>query len=361
MSQPENAPQSQNTSREGASDGAASHGGGDWFDAVPKIELHIHLEGAIPMPAMWQLIQKYGGSADTPTPEALDRRFQFTDFDHFLATWMWKNQYIRELADFELIGAAVAADLRAQNVIYAEAFYSPPDFAATSMSVGDITTALRSGIDRVPDIEIALIADVVRNYGPERALRTVEEIAEVTECGVIGIGIGGAEAPFPPELFRDAFARARSLDLRTTAHAGEVAGPRSIWGALHALQVERIGHGTRAHEDPALLDHLADRQIPLEMCPISNVRTGVVASLADHPIRMYKQRGLLVTINTDDPAMFQTSLAHEYRELCRVHEFERADILAFIADAVAASWLADEKKSSLHNQLATFTGPDPAS
>lgn len=328
----------------------------DWFDAVPKVELHIHLEGAIPLSTMWQLVQKYGGSDDTPSPEALTRRFQFTDFDHFLKTWAWKNGFIRELEDFELIGEAVARDLAAQNVRYAEAFYSPPDFAATGMSIGDITTALRIGIDRVANIEIALVADVVRNYGPTRALQTVDELREVRDCGVIGVGLGGAEAPFPPALFAEAFERARALGFHVTAHAGEAAGAESIWGALRALGAERIGHGTRAHEDPALLDHLADRQIPLEMCPISNVRTAVVASLAEHPIRVYQQRGLLITVNTDDPAMFQTSLAHEYRELCRVHRFERAEILGFIANAVSASWLEPAKKAKLHAELAAFSG-----
>lgn len=327
---------------------------GDWFDAVPKVELHLHLEGAIPLSSMWQLVQKYVGTDEVKSPAELARRFQYTDFDHFLETWAWKNQFIRDVSDFKLIGASVAEHLRGQNVVYVEAFYSPPDFADTGMSIGDITAALRAGIDQVAGIEIALIADVVRNYGAERALRTVEELADVKEYGVIGVGLGGAEAAFPPELFAESFQRAKKLGFHTTAHAGEGAGPDSIWGALKALRVERIGHGTRAHEDPALVEHLAARQIPLEMCPISNVRTAVVGSLAQHPIRDYLQRGLLVTVNTDDPAMFQTSLAHEYRELCRVHGLERADIVALSANAVASSWLDDSEKAKLNDQLDAF-------
>lgn len=324
----------------------------DWFDKLAKVELHVHLEGAIPLPAMWHLLQKYGATDEVPTLEALEQRFQYTDFDHFLDTWVWKNGFIRELADFEFIGTAVAEHLRGQNIRYAEAFYSPPDFAATGMSVGDITTALRAGLDRVAGIRINLVADLVRNYGADRGMRTLEELAEVRDRGVIGIGIGGSEAPYPPELFRDVYQRARTLGFRTSAHAGEGAGADSIWGAIRSLEVDRIGHGTRAFEDPTLVELLGAQQIPLEMCPVSNVRTAVVGSLAEHPIREYHDRGLLVTVNTDDPAMFQTSLAHEYRELCRVHGFERADILGFIANAVAASWLDPAAKAKLSAQLA---------
>lgn len=323
----------------------------DWFDDLPKVELHIHLEGAIPLPTMWRLLTKYGGSGDTPTPAALAERFQYTDFDHFLRTWLWKNQFIRELDDFELIGESVAMHLRAQNVRYVEAFYSPPDFAPIGLSTAEITRAMRAGLDRIDGIHVNLIADLVRNYGPKRGAQTLAELAELKEFGVIGIGIGGAEAPYPPEMFKAVFERAREIGFHTTAHAGEAAGANSIWGAIRALAVERIGHGTRAHEDPALLDYLAAHQIPLEMCPISNVRTAVVKSLKQHPIRDYIDRGLLVTVNTDDPAMFQTSLAEEYRALCRVHGLDRSDISQLVENAVEACWLDSDEKASLRQRI----------
>lgn len=330
----------------------------DWFDRVAKVELHLHLEGAIPLPTMWQLVCKYGGSEDVPTPAALAEKFRYTDFDHFLDTWMWKNRFIRDTDDFELIAESVARSLAAQNIRYVEAFYSPPDFAPTGLSTGDITCAVRRGLDRVGDIRVNLVADLVRNYGPERAARTLEELAEVAdEQGVIGIGIGGSEAPYPPELFAQVYERARSLGFRTSAHAGEGAGADSIWGALRALRVDRIGHGTRAYEDPALVEYLARERVPLEMCPISNVRTAVVDSLEQHPMRAYIDRGLLVTVNTDDPAMFQTSLAHEYREACRVHGLDRADILTLIDHAVSASWLDDAAKQELRQTLQSASAP----
>lgn len=331
----------------------------DWFERVPKVELHLHLEGAIPLPALWALVKKYGGDREVATPAALEERFRYRDFEHFLEAWVWKNRFLRELDDFAFIAEAVARHLRAQNVRYVEAFYSPPDFAGQgldALDVGGITAAVRAGIARVPDIEIDLVADFVRNYGTERAERTLDALAEVRDQGVIGVGIGGSEAPCPPEPFAAVYERARALGFRTSAHAGEGAGPASIWGAIRALRVDRIGHGTRAAEDPALVAYLAERRIPLEMCPISNVRTAVVPDLGAHPIRRYVDQGLLVTVNTDDPAMFQTSLAHEYRELARVHGFTHAGIRALIDNAVEASWLAPEGKARLRALLAADPG-----
>jgi len=327
----------------------------DWFDAIPKVELHVHLEGAIPFPALFELVRKYDADAAGSLDE-LEARFRYRDFSHFIETWVWKNGFLRELEDFAFIAEAVALDLREQHVLYAEAFCSPPDFAARGLPVGGIVEAIRRGLDRVPGIAVTLVADLVRDSGPERAWRTLDALAEVMGSGVIGIGIGGSEHAFPPAPFAAVFERARRLGFRTSAHAGEAAGPSSVRDALEALRVDRIGHGTRAGEDPTLVEVLAARQVPLEMCPISNVRTGVVPDLAAHPIRSFFERGLLVTVNTDDPAMFDTSLAREYRELARVHGFTRAEICRLIENAARASWLADGAKEALLASLRA--GPD---
>ena len=318
----------------------------DWFDAIPKVELHVHLEGAIPFPALFELVRKYDADAAGSLDE-LEARFRYRDFPHFIETWVWKNGFLRELDDFAFIAEAAARDLREQRVLYVEAFCSPPDFAARGLPVGGIVEAIRRGLDRVPGIEVSLVADLVRDSGPERAGRTLDELAEVAGCGVIGIGIGGSEHAFPPAPFAAVFERARGLGFRTSAHAGEAAGPSSVRDALEALRVDRIGHGTRAAEDPTLVEVLAARQVPVEMCPISNVRTGVVPDLAAHPIRAFFERGLLVTVNTDDPAMFDTSLAREYRALARVHGFTRAEICGLIENAARASWLRDAAKAEL--------------
>jgi adenosine deaminase len=319
----------------------------NWFERVPKVELHLHLEGAIPYTALWDLVQKYGGAPDIPDVEALKQKFVFRDFPHFIEMWIWKNQFLREYEDFTFIAEAVARDLARQNIRYVEAFYSPSDFAARGLQVQPLTAAIRAGLARVPAIEVALITDFVRDFGPENAARVLAQVSEVREQGVIGVGIGGSEQLYPPEPFAEVYAQARALGFHTTAHAGEAAGAASIWGALHTLHAERIGHGTRAAEDPALLDYLAAHTIPLEMCPLSNVRTGVAPSLADHPVRRYFERGILVTINTDDPKMFGNTLAEEFALLEQTLGFSREDIRTLILNGIHAAWLPEAQKVRL--------------
>ncbi len=266
-----------------------------WYDRLPKVELHLHLEGAIPLAALWSLVQKYGGDPSIPDQAALQRKFKtcYRDFPDFIESWVWKNRFLREYEDFTFFAEAVARDLASQNIRYAEVFYSPPDFTARGLKTQPLTEAIRAGLDHVPEIEIALIADMVRDFGPEKAAVTLAEVNEVKRCGVIGIGLGGSEQAFPAGPFKEVFAEARRLGLHTTSHAGEAAGPESVWAALQVLQAERIGHGTRAIEDERLLDVLAQKAIPVEACPLSNVRTGAVKSIHAHPVRRFVERGLL--------------------------------------------------------------------
>ena len=320
-----------------------------WLEAIPKIELHVHLEGAIPRAALCELIAKYDGAGAVPSAAELDARFRYATFRQFLDAWVWKNGYLRQYEDFTWIAEAVARDLARQHVVYAEVFCSPPDFEP--LETQRLIEAIRRGFAAVPEIELALVPDLVRDYGPERGARELSELCEVRALGVLGIGIGGNESLYPPEAFAGVYAGARERGLRTSAHAGEVAGARSIWGALDALHVDRIGHGTRAEEDPALLAALAERRVPLEMCPLSNVCTGSVASFQEHPIRRYFDRGLLVTVNTDDPGMFGNSLAQEYLRLITDFGFTTEEIASLVRNALEASWLTPPRQLALRARL----------
>jgi adenosine deaminase len=322
-----------------------------WLDRIPKVELHVHLEGAIPLDALWMLVRKYGGDPAVPDRAALERRFAYRDFPHFLDTWVWKNRFLREYEDFSFIAEAAARDFAAQRIRYAEVFFSPPDFAGRGLRTGDLTAAVRAGLDRVPGIEIGLVADLVRDFGPAAADVTLSEAAELRGLGVVGIGLGGSEQDFPPGPFVEVFARARRLGFRTTVHAGEGAVPESVREALRRLRPDRIGHATRAAEDPALLDELAASRVPLEMCPVSNVRTGIVASLAAHPVRRYFERGLVLSVNTDDPQMFGTRLADEYRLLAEVFGFTPEDIRSLVLQAVGSSWLSEARKGEMAEEF----------
>ena len=198
-----------------------------WAEALPKVELHLHLEGAIPLPALWQLMEKYGGDASVGQEADLRQRLTYKDFPDFIAAWIWKNGFIRSYDDFTFIAEAVARDLARQNIKYAEVFFSPTRFVDQGLQPQGLARAIRLGLDRVEETEIRLIADLVRDHGPEQAVETLAEIEGVLDQGIIGIGIGGSEHLFPPEPFAPVSEAARGLGLRTSAPAGAAAGR---WG-----------------------------------------------------------------------------------------------------------------------------------
>jgi adenosine deaminase len=319
--------------------------GWSWFEQLPKIELHLHLEGAIPYNALWHLVQKYG--SDIPSEKALKEKFKYKDFAHFIETWVWKNQFLREYEDFTFLAEAVARDLASQKIYYAEIYFSPADFWRQKLETQRIAEAIRRGLEKVEEIEIALVVDLVRDFGSERAKKTLAEVNEVKQLGIIGVGIGGSEQDYPPETFEEVYARARKLGFRTSAHAGEAAGPQSVWGAIRCLQVDRIGHGTRVEEDEQLLDYLVEHRTPIEMCPLSNVRTGVVKSYAEHPVRRYFDRGINMSVNTDDPKMFGNSLAEEFKLLVDEKGFAPEEIKSLVLGSVEMSWMSDDKKQAM--------------
>ncbi|MYE00476.1 MAG: adenosine deaminase [Alphaproteobacteria bacterium] len=319
-----------------------------WLAALPKAELHLHLEGAIPLPALFELIRAAGGDPAVPTVEALRERLTYADFPAFIETWIWKNGFLRSYDDFAFIAEAVARDLARQNIRYAELFFSPARFADRGLTAARLAEAIRSGFERVPDVTLYLIADLVRDLGPDNAARTLAEIVEVAgEAGIPGIGIGGSEHLYPPEPFAPVYEAARKAGLRTSAHAGEAAGAKSVRGAVEALRVDRIGHALRAEEDEAVIDLLAETCTVLELCPLSNLATGVIRRIEDHPVRRYWERGLNITVNTDDPGMFHNSLAGEYALLMDVFGFSREEIRRLAAAALEGAWCGPEEKARL--------------
>jgi adenosine deaminase len=324
-----------------------------WLDTLPKAELHLHLEGAIPLDALWGLVEKHGGDSSVPNRKALRQRLTYPDFPAFIQAWIWKNGFLRTYEDFTFIAEAAARDLARQNILYAEMFFSPSRFVDQGLTASGLAEAIRRGFDKVPEIETWLIPDLVRDHGPENAARTLAEVAELREFGVVGIGMGGSEHVVPPEPFAPIYEDARRLGFKTSIHAGEAAGAESVRGAAEILRVDRIGHATRAEEDPALIDLLAERQIALELCPLSNVATGSIKRIENHPVRRYMDRGLNISINTDDPGMFHNAMAEEYAVLMEHFDFTGDEIRQLVLNALAAAWRPDVAGPSLEDKFRT--------
>jgi len=315
------------------------------------VELHLHLEGAIPPAALWALVQAYG-DPDTPTLEAMTARFEYRDFAHFIETWQWMLPFIRTPADWTAVAAAVAASLAEQHIVYAEASISPTDFRRHGLPVAEIATAVRRGLDSVAGTRVNLLVDLVRDTGPARCARTLEEVIEVAAAaGIVGITIGGSEPAYPPAGYAAVYRRAAEAGLGRSAHAGEAAGPEYVWSALRDLGVDRVGHGIRSVEDPALVEHLVAEAVPLEVCPTSNVRTGVVSSWQQHPVIELIERGARVTINSDDPTYFGCSLAGDLR---RVSELTELDVERHTRYAIEAAFADTDTKYRLASEVSAW-------
>lgn len=323
----------------------------DVFDLAPKVEIHLHLEGAIPLPVLYELIERYG-DPEIQTIDDVAARFAYRDFPHFIETWWWMTGFLRTTEDFAGAARAVAESLVDQNVILAETSISPTDFARHGLTVGEIATAVRSGFDEVADIDVGLIVDLVRDTGPERSLGTLEQVIEVAEeAGVVGITIGGSEQTYPPRLFTEVYRRAAAAGLGLTAHAGEAAGPDSVWSALRDLGVSRVGHGVRSVEDPALVTYLVEHEIPLEVCPTSNLRTRVVSSWDRHPVFELMERGAKVTINSDDPLFFGNSVAGDLRSMASHAD---VDVERLTLQAIDASWISASERARHRQRVSSW-------
>src|SRR5215468_6595616 len=278
---------------------------------LPKAELHLHLEGSVAPETLVELRRRRGKQSTIAEAEAL---YQYKDFMGFLMAFKTLTDDLQTPDDYELITYRLMEQLKSENVLHAEVYVSVGVCLWRKQDFAAIFEGLERGRARgEKDFGVSLlwIFDAVRQFGAEAAQTVFELAAKYRDRNIIGVGIGGDEQKAPPELFRDQYAYAKDQGLRLTAHAGESAGPESVWGALN-LGAERIGHGLTASQDPELIEELAKRQIPVEICLTSNLRTACCSKISDHPVKSYFDHGLMLTLNTDDPAMFGTTLNQEY-------------------------------------------------
>jgi adenosine deaminase len=316
--------------------------------AIPKAEIHLHLEGAIRPATVVDLARENGLDFPYSTAAELQQALAFDDFLQFLAMFQVVNRCLGKPRDFERIAREVVEDLAAQNVVYAEIRYSPMHPMLRGMAFDGVTAAVLEGMRQgaaETGLDVALICGLTRQW--EGCLDTTKLAVEWAGRGIDAIDIGGDEAGFPAESFVDVYRVAREGGLQLTAHAGEASGPESVWAAVELLGVKRIGHGIRAIEDPRLVEFLRDAGVTLEVCPTSNVRTGIVPDFQHHPLRRLYDAGVRVTLNSDDPAMFQTSVAGEYEVAAREFGFTEAELRQLTANAIEAGFRRTDKGGTL--------------
>jgi aminodeoxyfutalosine deaminase len=289
--------------------------------SYPKIELHVHLEGTVRAPTLLEIARRNGTALPADSVEGLAGLYQFRDFAHFIDTWILTTGALRTEQDFRQVVVDYAAEAMAHGAVYLEGIFTPAEPVERGVAWDEVFSGYCDGAQQARQqhgVEVRLTPDIPRGFPLEAAELTARYAVKYRGRGVVGLGLGGLEAEFPPEPYAPAFALARDGGIGSVPHAGEAAGVSSIRGALTALGADRIRHGIRAVDDPGLVRELADRGIVLDVCPISNLRTGVVASLAEHPLPDLVAAGVRCSVSTDDPAMFGTDLGNEYEAAARL-------------------------------------------
>jgi aminodeoxyfutalosine deaminase len=281
----------------------------------PKIELHVHLEGTVRARTLMQIAKRNGVPLPADSVEGLAGLYQFRDFAHFLEVWRLTTGALRTERDFRQVVVDYAAEAAGHGAVYLEGIFSPAEAVSRGCGWDEVFAGFCDGAQQAAEqcgVQVRLTPDIPRGCRLETAELTARHAVAHRDRGVVGVGLGGPEAQYPPEAYARAFEIARDGGLGSVPHAGEAAGPPSVRGALDILRADRIRHGIRAVEDPGLLRELAARGVVLDVCPISNLRTGVVASLAEHPLPALVAAGVACSVSTDDPAMFGTDLSADY-------------------------------------------------
>ena len=330
----------------------------DAYDALPKVELHCHVEGTVRPATVVELARKNGVALPTNDPTEL---YRYDSLDSFLEIFWLVQSLLMDADDWERAAYESLVDAAPHGLRYREMFFTPARHLAAGQRLREIVEGLSRGIARAEaetNVRAALICDIDRAFGPAAALELVGEAVDMRRDGtgerLIGIGMDSTERGVDLRTFGDAYQLASRAGFRRTAHAGEDAGPGNIAVALGALRAERIDHGVAIMEDPELASRVAERRIPLTVCPNSNIMiANKFPSLAEHPIRRMRRMGLLATINTDDPAMTDLDLGREYRTVAQALEMPWPEMTAAALDGVEASWLSDDEKRAMRADFET--------
>jgi adenosine deaminase len=327
----------------------------EFITMMPKVELHLHLEGTITPRTLIELASRNGVRLPASDEEGVAALFRYRDFGEFLGVFMGLARAIVHGEDFERLAYELGLDLAEQHVRYAEVMISPMQHLTRGVDLLEAIGGIMAGFARVEreyGTVVRLALDYGRGYGIEAAWEVLEIARAARPLGVVGWSIGGQEIGHPPEPFAPVFAAAREAGLGLMAHAGEVVGPASVWGAIDSLGVTRLGHGIRSVDDPLLLAALRERRLVLDVCPTSNLLTGAVPSWAEHPVRRLREAGVALTLNSDDPTFFHTTLTEEYRRAVTHLGFGADDLCAAVRTAAEACFLPPAERAALAARIA---------
>jgi aminodeoxyfutalosine deaminase len=285
----------------------------------PKIELHVHLEATVRPETLLEIAHRNDYPLPANTVEEIAELYRFRDFRHFIEVWVLTTNALRREADFHQMVVDYAAEAKKHGAVYIEGIFTPAERVRRGVNWQEVFEGVCAGAQEAREkhgVEVRLTPDIPRGYSLDEAFATVRWASGYRERGVVGVGLGGLEAEYPPEPYEPAFTLAKAEGLGSVPHAGEVVGPASVRGALETLGADRLRHGIRATDDPGLVREIAGRGTVLDICPLSNLRTGAVASLAEHPLPHLVGAGVHCSISTDDPAMFDTDLTRDYEAAC---------------------------------------------
>ncbi|MBQ1017113.1 adenosine deaminase [Micromonospora sp. D93] len=325
---------------------------------LPKVELHVHHVGSASPRIVAELAARHEGRTPVPAdPDALADYFEFRDFAHFIEVYLSVVDLIRDPEDVWILTHEVARELARQQVRYAELTITPYSHVRRGIPAPAFCEAIEDARKRALadfGIELRWCFDIPGEAGLPAAEETLRIALDQRPDGLISFGLGGPEIGVPRPQFRPYFDQARAAGLRSVPHAGETTGPQTVWDALNELGAERIGHGISAAQDPQLLAYLAERQIGMEICPTSNVRTRAVATLDEHPLPRLVEAGLLVTINSDDPPMFGTTLNDEYAVAARLLGVGAEGLAGLARNAVTASFLDSTGQQRILSEIDAY-------
>jgi adenosine deaminase len=322
---------------------------------MPKVELHVHLEGSVRPETLLKLAKRRHVALPAEDVEGLRRWYTFRDFDHFLEIYMTISACLRTAEDIELIAREFLIGQAEQKIQYSEVTFTPFN-QYDNNGLGfheqiDAVDRARAWAEKELGVRMSIIMDIPRLTDPKSGLMIADWMIERYGDGLIALGLGGPEVDHPPEKFQAAFDRVRAAGIPCVLHAGETVGPPSIWSAIRVADTKRIGHGVRAIEDPQLVAYLREKQVPLEVCPTSNICLKIYPSIEEHSLPKLLEEGLYITINSDDPPMFNTTLTNEYLLGHRIFGWDENQIRKLVLNAVSVTLLPEQEREAMNRSF----------